>query len=235
MTDQDNAGIGLFLAAFVDERGADKALDSIKQARDRGQFAYDGAAVVRRDAEGKVFRHETDDMTTGKGAGIGAIVGGLLGLLAGPAGVVLGAGAGAVVGGAAAAHDAGFAGDSLAEIGAALPPGSSALLATTSQDVVEEVRRQADDYERLTLAREIAAEISGHLQMRQDVLLAMVVTEQGVAATKVVSSPTELAAFGIAATDAGVVARAGVVTPVGAAGVEAGASPVDVADRADCT
>ncbi len=235
MTDQGVAGIGLFLAAFVDERGADKALDSIKQARDRGEFFYDGAAVVRRDADGKVFKHETDDMTTGKGAGIGAIVGGLIGLLAGPAGVVLGAGAGAVVGGAAAAHDAGFAGDSLSEIGAALPPGSSALLATTSQEVIEEVRKQADDYERLTLAREIAAEISEHLRLRQDVLLAMVVTEQGVAATKVVSSPTALAAFGIAATEEGVIARAGVVTPEGATAVEAVATPADEADSAGGT
>ena len=159
MTDQGVAGIGLFLAAFVDERGADKALESIKQAKDRGEFYFDDAAVVRRNADGKVFKNETGDMATGKGAGIGAIVGGVIGLLAGPAGVVLGAGAGAAVGGAAAAHDAGFDQKSLEEIGAAIPPGSSALLATTSQAVVEEVRKQADDYERLTLARDIAAEI----------------------------------------------------------------------------
>ena len=227
MTDQGVAGIGLFLAAFVDERGADKALESIKQAKDRGEFYFDDAAVVRRNADGKVFKHETGDMAVGKGAGIGAIVGGVIGLLGGPVGVVVGAGAGAAVGGAAAAHDAGFGEDSLDEIGAALPPGSSALVATTSQAAVEEVRKRADQYERLTLAREIAAEIGSHLQMRQDVLLAMVVTEAGVAAAKVVSSPTELAAFGIVATEEGAVARAGVVTPEGAAAVEAVVTPVD--------
>ena len=40
----------------------------------------------------------------------------------------------------------------------------------------------------LAVAREIAAEISAHLEARQDVLLAMAITEDGVAAGKVVSS-----------------------------------------------
>lgn len=233
MTDQgqDVAGIGLFLAAFVDERGADQALESINQAKDRGEFFFDDAAVVRRDAAGKVDMSDTGDISAGKVAGIGAIAGGVIGLLAGPAGIVLGAGAGAAIGGlAAAADDAGFDRKSLEEIGGALPPGTSALVATTSQAAVEEIRRRAEPHERLTMAREIASEINAHLEMRKDVLLAMAITEAGVAAAKLVSSPTELAAFGIAATEEDVVARAGVVTPEGAAAVEAVATPADEAD-----
>jgi hypothetical protein len=56
--------------------------------------------------------------------------------------------------------------------------------------------------------------------------MAMVLTEAGVAASKVVSSPSEVAVFGISATEAGVVARAGVATPEGAAVVDAAAIPV---------
>ena len=41
---------------------------------------------------------------------------------------------------------------------------------------------------------------------RLDVLMAMVLTEEGVAASKVVSAPDEVAVFGIAATEEGVVA-----------------------------
>ena len=227
MTDEGQgvAGIGLFLAAFVDERGADKALESIKQAKDRGDFHFDEGAVVRRNELGKVTWKETGDMGLGKGAAVGAFIGGIVGLLAGPTGAIAGAAAGAVVGGVAAAHDSGFDQASLREISGVLPPGTSALVVTTSREVAEAVRREVDRQERLTLAKDIAAEVSEHLEADQDVLLAMVVTEASIAATKVVSSPTELAVFGIAGTEAGVVARAGLVTPEGAAAVEAVATP----------
>ena len=211
------AGVGMFVAAYVDERGADNTLEALKQAKKQGQFYYDDAAVVRNSAEGKVHIKETGDMSTGKGAGIGALIGGVIGILGGPAGVALGAGAGAAIGGIAAHGDAGFDQDSLEEIGAALPAGTSALAVTTSQDFVEEVRKQAPDEDTLTIASSIAAEISDRLNARQDVLMAMVLTEDGVAATKVVSSPSEVAVFGIAATDDGVVAGQAVATEDGAA------------------
>jgi uncharacterized membrane protein len=214
---EGTAGVGLFVAAYVDERGADKTLDALKQAKKQGQFYYDDAAVVRRSAEGKVHIKETGDMSTGKGAGIGALIGGVIGLLGGPAGVALGAGAGAAVGGLAAHGDAGFDNDSLKEIGAALPSGTSALAVTTSKDFVEAVRKQAPEAETMTMASEIAAEFSDKLNARQDVLLAMVLTEEGVAAGEVVSSPSEVAVFGIAATEEGVVAGQAVATGEGAA------------------
>ena len=211
------AGVGLFVAAYVDERGADNTLEALKQAKKQEQFYYDDAAVVRNSAEGKVHIKETGDMSTGKGAGIGALIGGVIGILGGPAGVALGAGAGAAIGGIAAHGDAGVDQDSLEEIGAALPAGTSALAVTPSQDFVEEVRKQAPDEDTLTIASSIAAEISDRLNARQDVLMAMVLTEDGVAATKVVSSPSEVAVFGIAATDDSVVAGQAVATEDGAA------------------
>jgi uncharacterized membrane protein len=226
-TEQGIAGVGLFVAAYVDERGANQALDGLKQAKKDDEFYYDDAAVVRRDAEGKVHINETGDMTTGKGAGIGALIGGVLGLLGGPAGVALGLGAGALVGGIAAHGDAGFDNDSLKEIGAVLPVGTSALAVTTSKDFVEEVRKQAPDEETLILARDIATQINDSLSARKDILMAMVLTEAGVAASKVVSSPEEVAAFGIAATEEGMVARAGVATEGGVAVFDAAAVPVE--------
>jgi uncharacterized membrane protein len=223
--DQGIAGVGLFVAAYVDERGADNTLDALKEAKKNDEFYYDDAAVVRRSAEGKVHIKESGDMTTGKGAGIGALIGGVLGLLGGPTGVALGLGAGALVGGIAAHGDAGFDNDSLKEIGAALPAGTSALAVTTSKDFVEEVRKQAPDEETLTLAKDIATQINDSLSARKDVLMAMVLTEAGVAASKVVSSPEEVAAFGIVASEGGVVARAGVATEGGAVVVDAAAVP----------
>lgn len=246
------AGVGMFVAAYVDERGADNMLDALKQAKKQDQFYYDDAAVVRRSAEGKVHIKETGDMSTGKGAGIGALLGGVVGLLAGPVGwAALG---GAAIGALAAHGDAGFDQDSLKEIGAALPSGTSALAVTTSKDFVEAVRKEAPDEATLTVASDIAAEISDRLNARQDVLMAMAITEEGVAASKVVSSPSEVAIFGIAATDDAVVAgqavatedgtayevaaatdegsayEAGVATDEGAAVVDAVATPVEEDD-----
>jgi uncharacterized membrane protein len=217
----------MFVAAYVDELGADNALKELKQAKKDGQFYYDDAAVVRCDAKGKVHIKETGDVSAGKGAGIGALIGGVIGLLGGPGAVAAGAAAGAAIGGIGSAGDAGFDHDSLKQLGSALPPGSSALAVTTSQDFVEAVRKEATDEETLTLASDIAAQIGDHLNARQDVLLVLVITEAGVAASKVVSSPDEVAAFGIAATPEGVVARAGVATPEGAAVVDAAAVPAD--------
>ena len=124
---------------------------------------------------------------------------------------------GAVIGAIAAHHDAGFGKDSLKEIGAAVPVGTSALVVTTSKDFVEAVRKQDKEGQTLSLAKDIAAEINGQLSARQDVLMGMVITEDGVAAAKVVSSPTAVAAFGIAATEDGVIAGQAGVTADGAA------------------
>lgn len=212
-TSEGVAGVGMFVAVFVDELAAEGALDGMKAAKKSGEFYYDHAAVIRCDAKGKVHIKETGDMTTGKGAGIGAVIGGVVGLLGGPAGVALGAGAGAAIGAIAAHGDAGFDNDSLKEIGAALTPGSSAVAATTSQAFVEEVRKQAQQGENVAAAQDFAKVIRENLELRQDALYSLVITEEGIAASQVVSSPTAVAVFGIAATEEGVVAGAAAATP----------------------
>jgi uncharacterized membrane protein len=207
----------MFVAGFVDEGAADGALARMKEAKRSGEFYYDDAAVIRCDRNGKVHTKETGDMSTGKGAGVGALVGGVVGLLGGPGGVALGAGAGAAVGGLVAHGDAGFDNKSLKEIGAALPAGTSAIAATTSKMFVEEVRKQAQEGATLSVASEIAADIRANLEARQDVLYSLVITEKGVAANKVVASPTAVAVFGIAADESAVVVGEAVVTGEGVA------------------
>ena len=212
-TNEGTAGVGLFVAAYVDERGAENGYEQLKQAKKSGEFYFDDAVIIRRSAKGKVHIDEKGDMTTGKGALIGGLIGAAVALFTGPGGIL----AGAVIGGVAAHGDAGFDNDSLKEIGGALPSGTSALLATTSKKFVEEVRKQAAPEQTLSVARDIATEVNAQLTARQDVMMAMVLTEDGVAATKVVSSPTAAAAFGIAATQEGVVAGQAVATEAGAA------------------
>ena len=232
MSEGGVAGVGMFVAAFVDEGAAEEVLARMKEAKRSGAFYYDDAAVIRSDRKGKVHITETGDMSAGKGAGIGALVGGVIGLLGGPGGVALGAGLGAAAGALVVARDSGFDNDSLKEIGAALPPGTSAVVATTSKEFVEEVRKQAPEGETLSAARDIAADIRGNLEARQDVLYGLVITEAGVAAKKVVAAPDVVAVFGIAADESTVVAGAAVATPEGVAYKVAGASEDEVAAEA---
>ncbi len=202
MSEQEGgvAGVAMFVAAFVDERRADEALEGMKKAKKSGDFYFDDAAVIRSDAKGKVHISETGDMSTGKGAVIGGVVVGVLSLLGGPAVFAAPALAGAGIGAIAALKDSGFDNDSLKEIGAALTPGTSAIVATTSTKFVEEVRKASEQGGTLSFARDIAGDIRAHLEARQDVLYTFVLTEEGVGVAEVVSSPTMLAVFGIAAT-----------------------------------
>ena len=210
-------GVGMLLAAYVDELAADQALEEMKRARTQGTFYFDDAAVIRQDPKGKVHIKETGDMSTGKGASIGAVIGGVVGLLGGPAGVAVGASAGAAIGGISAHHDGGFNLKSLKEIGSALLPGTSAIAATTSKAFVEEARKQTPETESLSLARDLATEIHERLLARQDVLFGLIITETTVAAKEIVSSPSMVAVFGIAASDEGVIAGRAVATEQGVA------------------
>ena len=229
MSEQEEgvAGVGLFVAAFVDERRADDALKGMKEAKKSGDFYFDDAAVVRSDDKGKIHITETGDMKAGTGAGIGAIVGGVLAVISGPVGLAAGLLGGAAAGGLAVLKDSGFSNESLKELGSALVPGSSAIVATTSKKFVEEVRKAAQQGETLSFARDLSGDIQAHLEARQDVLYTLVLTEEGVGAAKVVSSPDMLAVFGIAATDEGVVAAGGVATDEGAVGFAAAATAED--------
>ncbi len=100
MSEQEGgvAGVGMLVAAFVEERGADKALEGMKEAKKSGDFFFDDAAVIRSDDKGKVHISETGDMSTSKGAGIGAGIGAVISLIGGPATLAASALAGAAVG-----------------------------------------------------------------------------------------------------------------------------------------
>ena len=82
---QGVAAVGFLVLAFTEETAGDKALQAIKAAKKQQQIYFEDAAVISQDAQGKVHYHETGDMSAGKGAGIGALVGGVLGILVGPA------------------------------------------------------------------------------------------------------------------------------------------------------
>jgi len=154
--------VQVIVAAFNDLNGASQALTSLKEAKKERLIEIEDAAVLTKDADGKVKIKETADMRAGKGATIGAIAGGVVGLLAGPVGwAALGGG---VIGGLAAKlHDSGFPDDRLRQLAEGLTPDSSALVAVIDHrwvaDLERELARQGADVVTEGLRDDIAARL----------------------------------------------------------------------------
>lgn len=136
----------LILASFEDEKVADQALMDLKMDKRGRLIEFKDVAIVNRDEENKIHIKETADMSGGKGAVYGGVVGAIVGLIAGPIGAAVGGAAGAVVGGITAKKiDAGIPDDRLTEIGAALQPGTSVILAVVEQRWFEDVRMRLEE------------------------------------------------------------------------------------------
>jgi uncharacterized membrane protein len=163
----------VIVAAFHEFSGASDALHTLQEAKREKLIGIEDAAVITKDAEGKVKIKETADMGAGKGATIGAITGGVLGLLAGPVGwVALG---GAAIGGLAAKlRDSGFPDDQLKQIGEKLTPDSSALVAVIEHRWVAEVERELARQQADVVKQALSDDIQRQLAAGQDVVYTVV-------------------------------------------------------------
>jgi uncharacterized membrane protein len=119
-------------------------------------------AVVAVDARGKTHVHETGH--GGRGAGIGVVAGGLLGLIGGPAGLLVWAVGGAVIGGIAGRHVGRAVPESdLKALGEQLPPNSSALLILVEDKHAESVIDDMKGYSARIVTLTVADQLSGEI------------------------------------------------------------------------
>ncbi len=128
-----------------------------------GSIEVIDAAIIAKDMEGKVTVVETAELTPKKGAGRGAIIGGVLGLIFPPsiiAGALLGGAIGALVG---KFTDKGlFENTALKEAAEELPEGSSAIVAVVEDKWVQQMATAVEGYEKLAshaLDAEFAADL----------------------------------------------------------------------------
>ncbi len=156
--------VQVILAKFENEESASVALKKIKQARRAARLDFDDTAVIIRDQDGTLRIKDSEDVGLGKGAGRGAIIGGVIGLLAGPEGVIIGAGAGALLGGLFNEGDDGFRDEELEDLGSRLAPDSSAIVAVVPQVWVEEfgheLTKYSDDVSVQVLDEVVAAQLN---------------------------------------------------------------------------
>jgi uncharacterized membrane protein len=217
-----NVPVQVIVAAFHDVDGASNALESLKEAKRDDLIGIQDAAVITKDANGKVKIKETADMRAGKGATIGAVTGGVLGLLAGPVGwAALGGG---VVGGLAAKmRDGGFPDDRLRQLAEGLTPNSSALVAVIDHRWVGEVEQELARQQADTVTQALSDDIQKQLAAGGDVMYTVVGDGENVVAARATTTDDLPAAL---ATDAASTSEATVpATPTTDATASATAAP----------
>jgi uncharacterized membrane protein len=159
----------MLVVAYPSEGEADQVLKALQQLDHEHVVQLKNAAVVVRDRAGKISLRETHDFDAKQGAIVGALAGGLIGKLTG--GSVLGEAALGAVGGVAVSRviDLGFNDAYLREVGANLPPGSSALVAVVHFDHLDQALQTLQQFPgghvmRLTLPLEIQQQVQQAMQ-----------------------------------------------------------------------
>jgi uncharacterized membrane protein len=147
-------------ATFTDEAAATRGLAALVGALLGGGLKQ--GAVVHREADGKIKFVETKDLSTSQGAKVGGVAGAVLGIIAGPIGVIGGGAVGAGIGGLAAKlRDSGFPDDQLRGLGDDLSPGQGAIVALVEDDQVEKAKKLLEvvDAQRV-VAHDVSADLA---------------------------------------------------------------------------
>jgi len=175
----------VIVAEFQDEKAADLALMNLKAEQKKKAFTIKDAAIIQKDPSGKLRVKETADSGSGKGAGIGLLAGGAIGLIGGPVGLILWGATGALAGGVAAKlHDSGIKNDELRKIGDELQPGGSALVVVLDPNwtsiIEQELTAAGAQVSTVGLAAEIAEQLQRAAAEKEAMLSGGVVAKEGV-------------------------------------------------------
>jgi len=152
---------------FTEPSEGYQALSVLKQCDADGRIGLESAAVVERTADGALRVPEDTDNVGPVGTASGSLVGMLIGVLGGPVGVLIGWGAGALMGGAFDLDRAETSDEALGVLGRAIPPGSTAVIASVTEPAVEVI-----DGEMKKLGGEVtrrpAADVMDELESAED-------------------------------------------------------------------
>jgi uncharacterized membrane protein len=133
MAEMDN----VVVVGFTEPSKAYQALSVLKDCDAQGRIALASGAVVERMPDGTLRVPEGAENLGPVGLASGSLLGMLIGVLGGPVGVLVGWGAGALVGGGFDIDRLAISNEALTVLGRAIPPGSTAVMATVSEPAVE--------------------------------------------------------------------------------------------------
>ena len=129
----------VLVVRFTEPSKAYQALSVLKECDAEGRIGLESAAVVERTPNGELHIPESADNVGLEGTVSGSLIGMLVGVLGGPLGVLLGWGGGALMGGAFDIDRAITSDEALTVLGRAIPPESTAVIASVTEPTVEVV------------------------------------------------------------------------------------------------
>lgn len=159
-----NDNFEILFAVYANEDGAAGAVESLKAMDKAKTINIIDAATLVMDTDGNTAVKQESLPSVKKGLGVGALIGGAVGLLFPPS--IIGAaaiGAGLGAGGAKIAKSA-LENDNLKEAAESLDPGSSAFIAVVENTWVSQVQDAITGYENLAV-QTLDAEASGIVGM----------------------------------------------------------------------
>jgi uncharacterized membrane protein len=210
--------VQLLVAAFTEEDAADKVFEQLKQAKKEKLIHIQDVAVIKRDADSKIHINEPKDWKAGKGAGVGAVIGAALGIITGP-GVILTTAAGAAIGGLAAQlRDAGFPDDQLKQVGEALKPGTSAIVAVIEHTWVADLEQEMQAQGAQVMRQSISEDITKQLEAGRDVAYSAVAMEGATSVQRVSAGQDDAQIDSATITEDGLSATSATVTAEGITG-----------------
>jgi uncharacterized membrane protein len=201
--------IQLIVAAFNSPAEAGEMMKDLKEGKKAGLVGIIDAAVVVKDADGKLKVTDSKRRST-KGFITGGVIGGALGLLAGPVGwVALGGGAiGALLGkmrGAPLKAD-------MQGIGEALTPNSSAIVALIEHTWVSQLEAEMAAAGAKVVRDEIKADIAQQLSAGGNVLYTAVAGSEAGGVARVAATPDRVEVTSMVASEDGVYISDAVIT-----------------------
>lgn len=144
--------------SFAEPSKAYQALSELKAAALEGRVQVDTAAVLAREADGRVVvKDAASDGEVTSGPLTGTLLGALIGLLAGPLGVLLGGVSGAVIGSSVSLDKVQDRLSVADQMMRAMPVGSTSLIAVVKEPAVEVVNQLAANLQGTVLRRPFEA------------------------------------------------------------------------------
>jgi uncharacterized membrane protein len=175
--------VDLVVAAWPGTGAAGQAMQELKQAKREHLIGVLDLATLVVDAEGKLRITDTKDRGAGEGAVIGGVLGAALGLITGGPGWLL-VGGGMIGALAARARDGGLTNARLRALGDRMTPNSSALVAVIEHRWVADLRRDVAEQGAEILTEEIGEDLADQLGRGSAVAYRAGEVEGDVAATR---------------------------------------------------
>lgn len=160
--------VQVFVAAFNSPNEAGEYMDAIKQGKKEGLIGIIDAAVVVKNAEGKVKITDTKQRRA-KGFVTGSLLGGVLGLIIAPPAAVVAAGGG-LIGTLVGQLRSAPLRDEMKEIGEALTPNSSAIVAVIEHSWVAQLEAALAEAGAKVIRDSIKADIAAQLNAGRNVI-----------------------------------------------------------------